>query len=340
MPLGEVFDLGRAYSQAQNIKASQADMQERATRTQILDREQQRLQISDEQKQDATRKLAEYEALKDNPEFRARKTAEIKAAGGAQYANVTEEQAMSLYGAGLYHGAGVDRPSDEYGQPVAALDESNNAVFARFRKGQVGGDVVPGFRPTPKDTSPAGGTSLTVKTGEDFYGSLAKTEAGRFSGMADAAEKAPQMIERSERVIALLKATPYTGTAAEWKLAIGKGAKAAGFDYAGDDISNTELLGRELAAGTLDMIKASGLGSGTGFSNADRDFLERVAGGKISQDAKTLRRLAELNRRSAVVSMQRYNSRASKLDKIQLDVMGLPQAVEVPADIAELLKKY
>jgi hypothetical protein len=215
----------------------------------------------------------------------------------------------------------------EYGQPVAGLDPQGRPTFARFSKSSPDPVFVPGLTPTPKDTQPQGSVKLSVNTAEDFYGNLAKNQAQAFTDLHGQASSAPDRIRRADSVLQLLDKNPYTGTGAEWKLAVGKAAKAAGFNYAGDDIANTETLGRELAGSTLEAIKSSGLGGGTGFSNADRDFLEKVTGGKITLDQKSLRRVAMLNKRSAENTINAYNTRAGKLKREQLDLMGLPQRI-------------
>jgi hypothetical protein len=189
----------------------------------------------------------------------------------------------------------------------------------------------------PKGTS----VNLSVNTAEDFYSSLAKDQAGKFSALAEAAQAAPARIERADRVLALLQKTPYTGAGAEYKLALGKASKAAGFDYGGDDIANTEALASELAGATLDAIKTSGLGSGQGFTDKDRQFLERASAGNITFDPGALRRLAILNKKAGVATITQYNERAKRLKPDQLGVMGMPQNVDsggglTPEEAAEL----
>jgi hypothetical protein len=183
----------------------------------------------------------------------------------------------------------------------------------------------------PKPTS----VNLSVNTAEDFYSSLAKDQAGKFSALAEAAQSAPARIERADRVLTLLQKTPYTGAGAEYKLAFGKASKAAGFDYGGDDIANTEALASELAGATLDAIKTSGLGSGQGFTDKDRQFLERASAGNITLDAAALRRLAILNKKAGIATINQYNERAKRLQPDQLGVMGMPGAVQPGSELTQ-----
>jgi hypothetical protein len=199
---------------------------------------------------------------------------------------------------------------------------------------------------TPYD-KPTAQTSVNVNTDKSLYGTLAEQQAKQYSDLYSQAQAAPERIDRAARVRSLLQAVPYTGTGADWKLAIGKGAKSLGFNYAGDDLANTELLGRELAGSTLEAIKASGLGGGSGFSNADRDFLEKVTGGSISMDPKSLQRIAELNDRAARSTIKRWNDTAGRLKPDQLQSLGMTpidsppemtQQTNYPNGIQDLMK--
>jgi hypothetical protein len=179
----------------------------------------------------------------------------------------------------------------------------------------------------------AGATNVNVNanTGSKFGEAFAAKQADQYSQLYDQAQKAPELVERASRVQELLKTGAYTGAAADFKLQFGKAAKAAGLDYGGTDLDNTEALAQELAASTLDSIKASGLGGGTGFSNADRDFLERVVGGKIVLERGTIGRLSNLNQRAAKLTIKRWNDTAARLKKAN---PGLLEQIGV-ADVAE-----
>jgi hypothetical protein len=104
--------------------------------------------------------------------------------------------------------------------------------------------------------------------------------------------------------------------------------------WRGDEetISNTEQLAVSLAQNTLDAIKASGLGSGSGFSNADRDFLEKAVGGKITLEERTLKRLATLAHRAGQKSAEKWNSRVQEIPDSALEGTGIKRTqIEVPA---------
>lgn len=178
----------------------------------------------------------------------------------------------------------------------------------------------------------AGATNVNVpvNTEKSFYGTLAGERAKSISDLYDQAVKAPDLVQRAQRVRELVgpDSQALTGMGANWMLGAAKVANQLGINT-GDAAADTEVLMTQLAASTLDSIKSSGLGGGTGFSNADRDFLERVVGGKITLEAKTLARLAELNERAALKTVERWNDAAGRLDPQQLRSLGLGP-IEMP----------
>lgn len=206
--------------------------------------------------------------------------------------------------------------------PPAALQEYQEAVKGGFQGT---------FFDYQERLRKAGGTNVSVNTEKNLYGTLAEQQAKLYSGLYDQAQKAPELLQRAQRVQQLLgpESQAMTGAGANFLLDGAKVAAQLGFNT-GDAAADTEMLARELGASTLDAIKASGLGAGSGFSNADRDFLEKVAGGKITMEAGTLRRLAKLNERAALGSIERWNSQAGRLDPQQLRMLGMSK-IDMPA---------
>jgi hypothetical protein len=54
------------------------------------------------------------------------------------------------------------------------------------------------------------------------------------------------------------------------------------------------------------------LGSGSGISNADLQFSERAAGGKITLDKKAIARLVEIGEKAAKLSITSYRNRLDR----------------------------
>lgn len=174
-------------------------------------------------------------------------------------------------------------------------------------------------------TPPGTKVDVNLSTDKSLGEHMAAGAAKQYNEQFDAALNAPTQVDRSRRVIKLLDEQPYTGMGADFKLNFGKAAKAFGFDYAGTDIANTEALASELANSTLGMIRASGLGGGSGFSNTDRDFVEKASQGKITIDATSLRRMAKLNIRAQQNVVKKWNGaydRVAVKNQPMLDSIG------------------
>jgi hypothetical protein len=172
-------------------------------------------------------------------------------------------------------------------------------------------------------TARAGATNLTVSTerkyGDRFGGLIAEADAAKLS----AAENAPRMAENADRITDLLATGKViTGTGANVRLQIAKALNLAGGTDS-ERIKNTEVLVSSLAETTLGAIKASNLGAGQGFTNADRDFLEKAVAGQLSYDDKSLAELARLSRRAAEKSAESWNKRSASIPKSALEGTGI-----------------
>jgi hypothetical protein len=170
--------------------------------------------------------------------------------------------------------------------------------------------------------------------GSAFAGALAKSDVD----LRDAALNAPEAAGNANRILEVLSSgNIITGPGAEWKLKTAKLLNASGLPgFVGKDntelISNTEQLQKSLASQTLDSIKTSGLGAGAGFTNADRDFLEKAKSGNIDMTPETLRRTAELARRSAEATAEKWNTRAKQIPTSAIQGTGLSvEPVKLPS---------
>jgi hypothetical protein len=180
---------------------------------------------------------------------------------------------------------------------------------------------------------------------------LAKVDVGAI----DAGRSAPDRIASARRVKEVLATNPITGTGAEARLSLNRALATAGL-IDGTNVANTEVLASTLASQTLDAIKTSGLGSGQGFTDKDRAFLERAKSGNIEMTPQALGTLADLNERAAAASIARANAVIRKLrSSPQAGAMGqgldlIPEPTVPPIvrrqpgqsapSIDDLVKKY
>ena len=178
-----------------------------------------------------------------------------------------------------------------------------------------------------------GGITLSTekKFGEAFAGKIADSDVK----LRDAAEVAPNAAATANRVLSILQSGQvFTGSAANIKLQMAKFLKLGGGSDS-EAIANTEVLISSLADTTLGAIRSSGLGSGQGFTDKDREFLERAKAGQITYDAKSLKYLAELAHKAAVVTADKWNKRVKSIPQSAIEGTGISTE---PVTVSPLLK--
>jgi hypothetical protein len=182
--------------------------------------------------------------------------------------------------------------------------------------------------------APAGAqTNVNMNTDKEFFGTLREGAGKMYTSQFEAATKAPEELQRNARIRSLLKQGAYTGIGADWKKNFDRVLSAAGIDFGGDKIANTEQLASELAAGTLSLIKPSGLGGGSGFSNTDREFVEKVAAGTITLSQETLERMTILHDRAQRNVMKTWNASYGRLTKSKGAAEKLAEIGYVPLEL-------
>jgi hypothetical protein len=201
----------------------------------------------------------------------------------------------------------------------------------------------------------AGASQVNVNTDKSYFGNVAEGLAKVDVGAIDAGRSAPERVASSRRVREVLATSPITGTGAEARLSLNRALATAGL-IDGTNVANTEVLASTLASQTLDAIKTSGLGAGQGFTDKDRQFLERAKSGNIEMTPQALGILADLNEKAALASIRRANSVIGKLrSSPQAGAMGqgldmIPEPTVPPIvrrqpgqaapSIDDLVKKY
>lgn len=174
----------------------------------------------------------------------------------------------------------------------------------------------------------AGATNVSLSaTADKSYGSqfgegMAKSDLA----LRDAAVAAPDILNSIEQQRALLNSGKvYTGVGANAKLNILAFGQALGATGATDNeiIANTQQLQQQRSKSVLSQIKASGLGTGQGFTDKDLAFLEKASAGNITLSADTIKRQLEAEEHAAKALAGQWNKRVSTLPQQLTTSMGL-----------------
>jgi hypothetical protein len=239
---------------------------------------------------------------------------------------ITEASKPYVVGGRLVTGGGKEL----YAAPDKPTDLQSNYEFAKTPAGGNFKGSLADFKvlATPRTTvNVPVNVSTEKKYGERFGGLIADADAAKLA----AAENAPNAAATADRVMDLIgTGKVITGTGANVRLQIAKALNLAGGTDS-DKIRNTEVLISSLAETTLGAIKSSNLGAGQGFTNADRDFLEKAKAGQLTYDSKSLTELARLSRLAAEKSAESWNKRVTQIPSSALEGTGIStQPVVVP----------
>lgn len=167
-------------------------------------------------------------------------------------------------------------------------------------------------RSTSNTTVNLGGRAFATAVGKVGADVIAASQAE-----ADAAGKDRLLVQQAQ---AQLKKGIIAGTGANPRVAIAKFLQTAGLTQ-DDRVENTEIYTATTAARILPIAKT--LGSGSGFSDKDREFLTQMQGGNISVTPQALERLLGLQDKANVARIRQHNERIDNLSDADLD--GTPR---------------
>jgi hypothetical protein len=120
------------------------------------------------------------------------------------------------------------------------------------------------------------------------------------------AEDARDMLDTVSIGRNILKSGAITGAGADFFVGLNQALKTAGVDFGYADASaNSQAYTANMAQNVGKLIKL--FGAGTGLSNSDRDYAEKMAAGKISLDRKALERILDIQERAARNVIKRHN---------------------------------
>lgn len=155
----------------------------------------------------------------------------------------------------------------------------------------------------------AGKTSISIpiSTGKKFGETIAEQAGNELGNMQKQAQAGLEVQDSIRRLQPLLNNKDFiSGTLGDARLAV---AKALGLPGAEETQAYFAGIGDQVAA----RVKA--FGSGTGISDADRKFAEKIAGGSIELTPEAIKRIVRINDETAARSVKSYNERRKFLAK-------------------------
>jgi hypothetical protein len=164
-------------------------------------------------------------------------------------------------------------------------------------------------------------TTIQMPAAKEFAGALGKQAAARLDDFRSKAESARSTLQTSQQLLPLLDDPNFiSGTLANARLAV---AKAVGID-----VSATESYFAGVGQQVAERITA--FGAGTGLSDADREFAKKIAAGEESLSVKSIRRIIDINNRSARNVIETYNNERNRLGKKEPEVLDYYPELDTP----------
>lgn len=160
-----------------------------------------------------------------------------------------------------------------------------------------------------------------------FEGDLGKGQAKRVLEDKDKAEDARDMLSTVNIGRDILKSGAITGAGADFFVGFNQALKTAGIDAGYADASaNSQAYSATMAQNVGKLIKL--FGAGTGLSDADRAYAEKMAGGKIALDRKALEKILDITERASRNVIKRYNKNVKGIKT------NIPLEVELEDEVA------
>jgi len=132
-------------------------------------------------------------------------------------------------------------------------------------------------------------------------------------------------LENLKSARSLLDSGMITGTGAEFLVGMGNLLSSRfGITLAEDPVANTQAFAATMGTQVGQIIKQ--FGSGTGLSDADREYAEKIVAGKITLNEKAIRRLFDINEKAYKNLINSFNKKAEQ-------AMKKPGAESLPYDL-------
>jgi len=197
------------------------------------------------------------------------------------------------------------------------------APTTEFRNFQLG-QQNPDFLANQIALKRAGSTQVNLPTQEkEFEKTLGGKQAETLIKSREGAMDAASILQTNEVGRNLLKSGAITGAGADFFVGLNQALKTAGIDAGYADASaNSQAYAAAMGQNTAKLIKQ--FGAGTGLSDADRMYAEKIAAGAITMDEKAIRKVLDINDTAArnVIKLHNKNVEGIKTN--------IPLKVDLP----------
>lgn len=153
-------------------------------------------------------------------------------------------------------------------------------------------------------------------------------------GLTDARQAAEINLPAIQTARSLLDSGKVkTGLGANWALGFGRALSASGLSES-DGVAATQAFMAQAAKRVMGVIKM--LGSGSGISDADREYAAKAVGGNITMDEKSIRRILDIDERAQRAYITYHNKNVDRARSIfQTPDQEAFYRVEMPGSVQQ-----
>lgn len=212
-----------------------------------------------------------------------------------------------------------------YQPPIETLDAQGRRVFTprpTYAAPFVGGQPGTPAAGAPAPSAPSGVGPTEAES--SFSRELAQRQATALLEGQKAAEDSVQIINTVREGRKILDSGIITGFGADFRTGMGMALQSAGIDYGGDAPANTQAFVSNMANNVGRVIKQ--FGSGTGLSDADREYASKIAGGSVNLDERAIRRIFDIQEKQARWVIRNHNTKSKGIRS------QVPLSVEEPSE--------
>lgn len=228
-------------------------------------------------------------------------------------------------------------PAKPIGTPTKVYDESGKLLREAYPKADGTFDLKPGETTkqpdllTPQEEAQkkriraAGKTDVTVNTGTKSMEKLGEEMSKVLVAERKDVQGAVSGLNNLKEAEKLVNSGVITGTGAEYLINMGNFLSSRlGINLGKTPVENTQAYTATMGNQVGQIIKQ--FGSGTGLSDADREYAEKIVGGKITLTEGAIKKLMGINKRAFENVIKNYNQRADQ-------AMKRPGAESLPYDL-------
>lgn len=158
-------------------------------------------------------------------------------------------------------------------------------------------------------------TQISMNAESEFAKTVGGEQGKLISNAYKIATEAPKTLTAINTAREALDGGMFTGFGADKKLLFGKAIRAGGFNAYADEIANTEAFLASTGQLVAGVLSSGALGSGSGISSKDLEFVQRMSASDATLDEGSIRRILDISDRATRAGHKLFTSQRDTIAK-------------------------